>query len=548
MMAITLKQAEQQGWAQHIRGDVDLRAMRRGCYIDLAATQRVRDFIENYCYRSPGHPIQLFDWQWERVVLPVFGWMNPDGTRRFSTAFVFVPKKNGKSLLISAIGLYGLLGDGEQDPQVFNCAYDREQAGIVYRAAAEMVDHSPELSRLLRCIDSTKRIITRRGTPVTDRRMMRALSREVHAADGHDASMVICDEIHRWRDAEMWKVLRYAGAARSQPLRLVITTAGVDHNSLCHQLYEYGKKVNTCKVDDDSFYALIYEPQEGDDWEDESTWQAVNPSYGGVLNPREFKQDYQRAKSMPSEERNFKRLRLNMWVEEWDDPWIEDAKWTACTGERSVQQLREHLVGHECWCGMDLAARQDLTAFVMAFPVEDKIYILPHFWLPREGLDKKASVDGVPYRRWVEQGYLELCDGDCIDPNQIYDRIIELSQIYTIRQIAADKAFTAGLDTRLMDYGFEYFEFRQTRGMYTPAVKHLEGVILNKYIVHGGHPILGWNVKNVTMDEDNAGKIMPSKRKSTGRIDGVVASCMAMGGVMMRGSQPDWDDIEIVVM
>jgi phage terminase large subunit-like protein len=433
--------------------------------------------------------------------------------------------------------------------EVYCAAASRDQAGIVYNAAAQMVNCSPQLSKLLRTIDSAKRILARQGIyGFSDRRIFRALAAVSNTAEGINSSGLVVDELHAHTNRRLFDTLMGSSASRSQPLKVIITTAGSDLDHICYKQHEYVDKLDAGVIEDDSFYGLIYAAGKDDDWTSEATWRKANPGYGLTINTTEFKSLFTKAKNSPTEERRFRRFHLNQWVADMETPWLSDVQWQSCRADRKHGDLAKWLEGKECWAGLDLSRSGDLTALVLMFEVDDLAYCLSYFWLPEEGIAERGERDGVPYDVWAEQGYLNLVPGECITHDAIFEVVEQLARRYKLRQLAADPYFAMGLDQRLMEFGLDYYEFKPSIPFWTPATKAFEEAVLGKRLRHGDHPILNWMARNVVLEEKDGQYIKPSKRKSTKRIDGIAAAVMAYGGLTFSsGSDIDWDDAEILV-
>ncbi len=498
----------------------DERAVANGCYFDLAAAERVRTFFERFLRHSKGQfanqPFTLLGWQWRDVIAPLFGWKRADGTRRYRRGYIEIPKKNGKSTLFSGLGLYLLVADNEPGAEVYSAAVDRDQASIVYLEAANMVEASPHLSSRLEVVRSTRRIVD-----ISSRSFYKALSADVPAKEGLNAHAVLIDELHAQKTRELWDTLRYAGAARRQPLHLAITTAGYDRHSICWEQHQYAEQVIEGRIDDPAFFAYICGAADDDDWTDPEVWRQANPSFGITISADQFAEDCREAQESPAKENTFRRYRLNQWTEQ-DVRWINMQKWDECDAALG------DLAGKDCWAALDLSSTRDVTALVLVFREEEHFAALPFFWIPEEGARQRERRDHVPYPQWIREGHIEATPGEVIDYERIRNKINELSQTYHIREIAIDRWNATQLATQLMDDGFEVVAFGQGYASMNAPTKMLEEVILAGRLAHGGHPVLRWMAGNVSIETDAADNWKPSKKKSIERIDGIVALIMAL--------------------
>jgi phage terminase large subunit-like protein len=508
-----------------IKTESDRVAVEQGCYVDLDAARRPIEFFSKLLRHSKGKfankPFDLLPWQRENIVEPLFGWKRADGTRRFRSAGIWIPKKNGKSALASGLSLYCLMVDGEAGAEVYNAATDRAQATIVFGEAANMVDKSSALSKHLKVVRSTKRITYERTNS-----WYQALSADVKTKEGLNAHLVIFDELHAFPNRDLWDVLTYAGAAREQPLQISISTAGYDRHTIGYEQYKYAKDVLNGTIIDTEFLPCIYEATEDDDWTDEATWFKANPSLGVTISLDEFRGKFREAMNSPSKENSFRRYRLNQWTQQ-QTRWIKPTKWAACPSEPFTL---DDLEGRECFAGLDLSSTTDLTALSLLFPNDDgSFHVLPFFWCPEETVLERERSDKVPYTHWIKQGLIQTTPGSAIDYDRIKSFLNDLSRKVWIRKLAIDRWNAQQLATQLEGDGFDVVGFGQGYASMSSPTKEFEKLVLAEKIRHGGNPVLRWQVDNVAVEQDAPGNLKPAKQKSTERIDGVVATIMALG-------------------
>jgi phage terminase large subunit-like protein len=500
----------------------------------------VKNFIEGFCTYSKGEwagrPFRLLPWQWEEVVKPLFGQVNKDGTRQYRTCYIEIPKKNGKSEFCAAVALYMLTNDGEKGAEVYCAAADREQASIVYQAAAAMVHNSSELSKHLRCIDSRKRIIYHRKNSY-----FQVLSSESYTKHGLNPSCVIVDEIHAHPNDELWNVLT-AGTdyARRQQVVMVITTAGVyDRNSIWWRLRSKAIQVASGVVKDDRFLPVLYlADHENENPESEELWSRVNPSLGQIFSIEKIRQDYQEAKQNPIDYQNFLRFRLNIPIKSITR-WMPVGVWDKCAWPVEAESLS----GKLCYGGLDLSNKWDLTAFVLVFPPQeglDRYAVLPFFFCPEETIIKRSRSDAVHYEIWQQQGHITATPGDVIDEQYIKKAIIAANGRYRIREVGFDPWNATSLTIDLFNnHGFIdgdgksiFVEMRQGFKTLSEPTKSVLVHAQQRQIAHGGHPVLAWCIDNMTVRTDANENVAPDKEKATDRIDGAVALIMAWGRML----------------
>lgn len=472
-----------------------------------------------------GKPFHLMPWQ-EQIVRDIFGVVDADGFRQFRTAYVEVGKKNGKSELAAAIALYLLFADGEAGAEVYSCAADINQASIVFNTAKAMVEQCKDLAAISKLLPSTKRITF----PYTNS-FYRVLSSETKSKQGFNVSGLIFDELFAQQTRELFDTMtKYTGDARRQPLYFLITTAGRDKTSICYEIHCKAKAVMDGSKIDPAFYPAVFGIEEGDDWEDESVWRRVNPSIGVTIPFETVQAAYEQAKQNPAEEMHFRQFRLNEWCNA-DIRWMPMDRWDACGEEIDPGDYE----GRDCYCGLDLSSTGDLTALVLVFPPgsgETKYTVMPFYWLPEEVIDLRTRRDHVPYAVWKKMGVFYTTEGNVVDYDYIVAFIEKLAERFRIREIAYDRwgaeKVRRDLEELGEEKGFTVFAFGQGFGSMSPACKDFYQFVMEGRIRHGRHPVLDWNMGNVVIDQDAAGNIKPNKKKSTEKIDGVVALLMGL--------------------
>lgn len=510
-----------------IRTASDRQAIADGCYFDEAAAQRVRRFFSEFVCFSNGKPFHLLDWQYDGMIAPMFGWKRPDGRRRFSRAYLSTPKKNGKTTLLAGVALYLLLADGEKSSEVYSAAGDREQAGIIYREAAKMVRASPHLAKMVRDKPSTKRLIVGAGDS-----FYAALSADAGTKEGLNAHGILFDELHTQPGRALWDCLRYAGAARSQPISIAITTAGGDLNTICGEQYTYAKRVLGGEIIDTSFFAAVYEASPTDDWQAESTWYKANPSLGITIGIDQFRADATEARETPAKENSFRRYRLNQWVQT-ADAWLSMEQWDA--GKDPIDL--ESLAGRTCRGGIDLSATDDTTALVLVFPDDDGgITVLPWFFLPEQNIHALERMHRAPYHAWARQGLFTLTPGNVVDYSAVVAKAQELAGLYDVREWLLDRKFQGqAVETAMADLGLPVTPAGQGWVSQDLPAKQLEIMLKAGKVRHGGHPVLRWHASNVVVDIDKAGNYSINKKRSRSKIDGIAALLMGIMGNLNGG-------------
>lgn len=501
-------------------------------HYDKEAADFAVAFIENLCHTKgtwAGKPFLLLDWQ-EQIIRDLFGILKPNGYRQFNTAYVEIPKKNGKSELAAAIALLLCCGDGEERAEVYGCAADRQQASIVFEVAADMVRMCPALSKRVKILASQKRIIY---APTNS--FYQVLSAEAYSKHGFNIHGVVFDELHTQPNRKLFDVMtKGSGDARMQPLYFLITTAGTDTHSICYETHQKAMDILEGRKIDPTFYPVIYGAADTEDWTDPKVWKKANPSLGETIGMDKVVAACESARQNPGEENSFRQLRLNQWVKQ-AVRWMPMEKWDAC----AFPVNEDDLEGRVCYGGLDLSSTTDITAFVLVFPPtdeDDRYILLPYFWVPEDTLDLRVRRDHVPYDLWERQGHLMTTEGNVIHYGFIEQFIGRLGERFNIRDIAFDRWGAVQMVQNLEGMGFTVVPFGQGFKDMSPPTKELMKLVLEKRIAHGGHPVLRWMMDNIYIRTDPAGNIKADKEKSTEKIDGAVATIMGLDRAIRCGN------------
>ena len=493
---------------------------------DERKAQRVVRFIEALRHTKGefhGQPFHLLPWQ-ERIIRDVFGTVRDDDPtmRQYTTAYIEIPKKNGKSELGAAIALNMLINDDEWKAEVYSCASDRQQAAIVFDVAVDMVRQSPALMKRVKIIPSTRRMIYQPTGSI-----YQVLSSEVATKHGLNVSACIFDELHTQPTRALYDVMTQgSGDARRQPLWFFLTTAGTDRNSICWEVHQKALDILEGRKNDPRFYPVLFGLPDEADWTSEENWYRANPSLDHTITIDKVRDAFHKAQETPADENQFRQLRLNQWVKQ-SVRWMPMDKWDECGGVVDPYALE----GRACYAGLDLSSTSDLTALVLVFPPtsEDEPYrVLPFFWLPEETLSLRVRRDHVPYDQWAKRGFIQTTEGNVVHYGFIERFICELGERYDIREIAHDRWNATMMVQTLEDDGFTMVPFGQGFKDMSPPTKELMRIVLEHKLCHGGHPVLRWNMDNAYVRTDPAGNLKLDKEKSTEKIDGVVALVMAL--------------------
>lgn len=512
-----------------------------------------------------GKPFQLQEWQREPI-REFYGTILEDREanqkfRIFQYLYLEIPKKNGKTEVAAALGLYHLVGDGEKNPQVYICAADKENASICFNAMCAMIDARPWLAKKVKQVPSQKKIILADGSG-----FIKVLSAEAYSKHGYNASCVIFDELHAQPNRALWDIMTFgAGSARLQPVWIVLTTAGddPDRHSIGWEIHAQCRKIlaaraGTGPAEDDNpiwlpvMYGMPDEPEEIEkiDIYDEETWRRCNPSIGITIPLRTIRQEAADAKKSEAKERLFRWLRLNQWIATKAVGWLpltlyDRTQWHVAALEEFMKgpqlrtAMRQSLAGKKCFGGLDLAATTDLAALVLEFPPQpglDHWVVLTHAWRPREGIVEAEKRDHVPYQDWERAGYITLCEGDMNDFDQIKDTIRDAAKLYKLQILGVDPYLSREISGSLMKEGINVLEIRQNMTELSPPMKDIERKLRGGEMYHDHNTASRWCFGNVRCAVDGNENIKPMKNKSIGRIDITVAWIIAHAAAL---SEPE---------
>jgi len=512
-----------------------------------AADAAVRFFSDHLCLTEgewSGRPFALEGWQANDIIRPLFGWKRPDGLRRYRRCYVWIPRKNGKTELAAGVALLMLLGDAEQGGQVFSIASEKDQARLVFDKATAMVAKSQTLSGELVCL---KPSIYCPGLNAS----FKPLSGKPGGKHGLSTSGLIGDEIHEWRDGELYGFIHDSEGARRQPLEFLISTAG-KKGGYGEQIWDECQKILDGTIEDPETLVVVYAAGVEDDWTKPETWAKANPNLGVSKKLEALATDARRAQQLPRLENDFKRYHLNLWTEQavrWlpidgiDDEGNKFG-WDHCAGAVPWTEIEKDLTGKTCFGGLDLSSTIDLSALVWWFPIQPGLEIprvICRFFKPQMLLKAHAKRDKLPYEKWAEIGALHATPGNVIDYAFIRKQIYRDAEIFRIAHVGNYKreAHEGGLaidrwnatDTaiELEQHGLPVVLMGQGYASLGAPSKELERLVMSNGFHHGGHPVLRRHAQVVAIEgPDAADNIKPAKNKSTERIDGIAALVNAL--------------------
>lgn len=512
------------------------RGSDRGLLFDENAAQVALDFFECLCFTKgkwKGKPFSLEPWQ-AFIVANVFGWKDViTGNRRFTEIYIEVPKKNGKTELAAGIGLYMLVLDEENTPEVYAAAYTRDQAGICFKAAKSMARQSEYIRNELDIFANSIYCDYNEGS-------MLAVSHDANNLEGKHSSCVILDEYHVHKTDDVKTSLRSGMAAREQPIFFTITTAGASRQAPCFSYRTECIVVLEGHYERDNLFAMIFNLDEGDSWEDPEMWSKANPNYGVSVRPKFLEDEFKKAKKNGREEVEFKTKHLNMWVDS-AVTWIPSETW-----KKLAKPDFTPPEGSVCYAGLDLGYARDIASFALYFPNYD--FLTVKHYCSEHAAEYASRPGNINYLDWVNAGHLIATPGKTTDYEYIFNDIIEAAAEFDLRFLGYDPFSAQMLKQKLeselgttyaalkkedgsidYDYHNKVQAFRQGFISMGPATKLFEESVLNERLFHDNNPITAWMLGNVALLTDAAGNTKPTKEKSNGKIDGIVASIMALG-------------------
>lgn len=517
---------------------------KRGLTFDPSAAWHIIQFIERFFVhiKGPlaGRPILLDPWQkfWTAVK---YGWKKAHGLRRFNRGYEEVARKNGKSTWTGPQGAYLFAMDGEVGAEVYAVATTRSQAMTVFKPAFDNIKRwrrrSAGVARSFKTFDGLNQ-----EKVTLDTSVFQPLPANAENLDGLNPSAILFDELHAQKTRDVWDVMETALGARSQPLLSAITTAGFILDGICTEQRSYLVSILEGKRVDDSYFGCVYTLDDGDDPFAEVNWQKANPGLGKSKTLDYMRGMARKAAALPGARANFFTKDLNIWCG-GSENWFDMTVWDKC-GKRFDPKT---LLGRKCFAGLDLASTRDLTAFALVFPPEEDggdWYLLVWHWCPQDKVDNEEADDLANYKEWQRAGHLIATPGNVTDYAPIKRHIIESCQRYDVQEIGFDRWNALQLANELLEANLPMVEVPQNTGGMYPGSKKLEELVYGKRLRHGANPVLAYCAGNVALLFDSNGNYRPDKKKSkeNGRIDGIVASVMALSRAVSSIPEENIDD------
>lgn len=498
------------------------------------SAQRVCQFVEQMPHvegrwKTPN--ITLEDWQCF-MLTSIFGWLDEHKYRRFRKALIVIPRKNAKSTIAAAVGLYMLAVDGEPGSKVFSAATTRDQAKVSWDVARKMVQRSPSFRQ--RCgIEPLAHSIAIESQGA----YFKPLSRDSDTLEGLNPHCAIIDELHAHKTREVFDVLDEATGARTQPLVFIISTEGDNATGVFAEQVSYAQTtLNSAYGDrDESYFSLIYTIDPEDDWTQPDAWQKANPNLGVSV----FEQDMQircmQAQKNAESQSSFLTKRLNVRVGA-GDAYFNMLAWRDLCQDESLRI--EDFYGQSCYIGLDLASRLDLAAKVYIFPRGPYDYVFAKCYLPEDAL-QRGNPNYDLYRGWAQHDHLTLIDGSTIDYEFIERDLLEDQRNFKVLEVGYDKHQADYLATRLTSAGLMMTEVPQSVFGMSEPMKEVGARIVAGKLRHNGNPILTWNIGNVVAKVDAKENVYPRKARNENKIDCAVALIIGMNRKLSATQQQD---------
>ena len=502
-------------------------------YFDEKEASRPCWFIENLTHTKgelAGRAIHLEPWQCF-LLTTLFGWKAKAGNRRFRSAYVEVGRGNGKSTLLSGIGLFCLCADHEPGAEVYSFATTREQAKIVFGDAQTMARGNRALQEAYG-LEVTAHALYVPATNST----FQAKSAEGSTLDGLNTHLAIIDELHAHKKRDVFDVVETSLGKRRNSLMVSITTAGVDRTGICYEQRTLVTKILSGSLQDESYFGIIYTLDPDDDWKSDEALAKANPNWGVSVRPEVIRALQAKAIATPSAENNFKTKHLDVWCNA-DVGWMDMKAWDACADESLDESDFD---GEPCWLGLDLASTSDMTAKVKIFQRKidgaSHYYLFGDYWLPRTAIERGVNSQ---YQGWEYLGYLHVCEGPVTDFAEIRDSILEDCGRYSVQSVAYDPFQAVQLSKELSDDGVPMVLCKQTVANLSDPMKQFQALVLDHRLHFNGDPVLTWMVSNVVCHVDVKENIYPRKDAPENKIDGVVAGimggCVIFCGRLVQG-------------
>jgi len=514
-------------------------------YVDDEIADKVVKFVTILKHTGgalAGVNFQLLPFQVEFIIEMLAVLQKKNGFRKHKLCILHVPRKQGKTEIMSAIALFMFFLDKEKQKEIYVLASETKQATILYEASISMLKQTPALVKRVNIWRSTKTVENKEGH---FKDIFNVLTANAKTKDGLKGSTIIADEAHAYPDSSLFDVMTESMAHRDQPLSIIISTSGYNKNGFFHRLLGYASDAQSGKINDDSIFLMSFAVGDDEDWTLEENWIKANPALGYGVKLDYLRDKFKKAQHSAVEEVGFRTKHLNQWVDS-AVTWIRDRDWKASDANIANE---EDFIGRECYGGLDLSSVSDLTALVYVFPdrVKKTYDVLCRFFVPEDNARERSRTDRVPYLEWIKEGHITATAGNVVDYDYIEEQIRRDSKMFDIKEIAFDRWNSHALVNNLMqdeEVTAQMVAFGQGYKSMSSPVKHIETLVLEEKLKHGNNPVLGWCVGNVLIISDPADNVKIDKSKAREKVDGAVALAMAVGRAdVYINNEPDFDSL-----
>lgn len=506
-------------------------ALKKKYHYDAEAAEEKIAFIEKHCRHVEGdlygEPLILPDVFKDEILRPIFGLKRENGKRLIRKVYIQMPRKNAKTTMMAAVELATLFNDGEPSAQIYNCAGDDEQAGLLFAAAKKMVDNDPVLRKAAKSFQSS---ITYKDS------FIKKLTSKWETKHGFNTHIWIYDELHVAKNRDLYDALNTSTGQRSNPMGIMITTPGTDKMSICYYHYSYSQKLLSGAIEDDSYWCVIYESDPAADILSPDTWRIANPLYDYSENLREsIKDEAKEVENDPANENSFRRLRLGQWTSS-ETKWIKSEFWTSCSGDIK----RSDFDGDTVWLGLDLSSTSDLTSLCELYYDASEGIVVPfwNIWIPEDAAENYQKKFNIRYDLWAKAGHINIVPGNTIDFGLVEERILQINERNSIKMMGYDEWNAKDLAARLQEkHGIEVVINRQGYGL-SNALKKIKELIISQKILHSGDPVATWTFDNILVKENDELNIKIVKPKDEKKIDPWISFAMAVNEWMVDIPKP----------
>lgn len=501
-------------------------------------------FVEKYCKftdgKMAGKSVKLENFQ-KFILGSLFAWIDKNtGYRKFNQAYIQIARKNGKTLLVAWVALYMLMADGYIGSQVYCTATAKDQARLCYEGCMKTTLNSKALKKRLKVIDSKSKIEYKKKYS-----KLMTLSSETKHLDGFDPHCGVIDEYHAHPNNQVFKLIDDGAIQQDEALVFIITTAGFNLDGPCYTEYKYCKQILMKEKNNEKRFIFISEMDEDDDILNPENWKKCNPliAYmpGGL---KKISQKVQEGIDKPDDLRNMLTKTLNKWVDMQKNSYLEPSKWIELGMDR--EEFLEFIQNRECYAGVDLSQKHDLSSVAFVFPLGNDMYaIFVHTFIPKGRVDDKCTTDGVNYREWINQGWMTTCEGLTIRNKDIENWFIDFvaKNNFKVLEIDYDTWGANQFAQDLEELGFKIVEIGQRIAVLSEPLKDFRNNVYDEKMMHDNNPVMEWNIKNAVEISDTKGNILLDKRKREKKIDGLAAAINAY----VRASTHEYNEKDVDV-